>query len=745
MNVRRYGKCRKELPIPDLTQTQRKFYAEFLQAGSLPDERSNHGLEAIFRESFPITSYDGSMSLTYVHYEIGEPRHTPDECRALGLTHAAPLKVRLRLTHKESIEEDVYLGQVPLMQGGGEFIVNGSDRVIVTQIQRSPGVDFSESIHSSGKRLHNCRIIPERGSWIQAEVTSRDVLTVRIDRSSRMPITCLLRALDRKFSTDAEVLGALYPLSRVKLSGRGWREKLKGTFLCADVVDPGTGEVLAESRTRLTEEVVSRLLEAEIPFVDVVMPGRDELLLNTLAADESHNHEEAVLRIYMRLRPGTPPQGERAVKLLNDMFFNEKRFNFGRIGRFRLNRKFGTDIPETHLTITGDDVLQVVRYIMLLRAGKGEIDDIDHLENRRIRTISDLVSSEFRRGMYKLRRAVRERMSLKDADDLTPRTLVNSQAVAASVEYFFARGELSQVVDQSNPLSQLTHERRLSALGPGGLNRKRAGFEVRDVHPSHYGRICPIETPEGGNIGLIVSMGVYASVNDYGFLVTPYFQVKNGRITEEVVHLRADEEAKFRVIQASVPHDEKGRISVARALVRYQEDFVLADVKEVDLADVSPKQMVGVAASLIPFLEHDDANRALMGSNMQRQAVPLLVNEPPLVGTGMEPAVAENSGMMLVAETDGVVQYVDSLRIVAGGREYPLRKYFGLNERTCLNQKPIVKAGDRVRKGQVLTRATTSRTPSSSARTCSRATPTPRSTSWSSPPRSARPSWAARR
>jgi len=704
MEIRRYGRCRKELPIPDLTETQCKFYAEFLQAESLPDERKNQGLESIFRESFPITSYDGATSLEYVSYEIGEPRHTPDECRALGLSYAAPLKIRLRLNrNKESVEEDVYLGQIPLMLGGGEFVVNGAERVIVTQIQRSPGVDFSESMHSSGKRLHSCRIIPERGSWIQAEVTSRDVLTVRIDRSPKMPISCLLRALDRKYSTDAEILGSLYPIERVSLSGKNFREQLKGTFLVTDVVEPATGEVLAESRSRVTEELINRLVEAEVQVVDVVRPGRDELLLNTLGGDDSHSHEEAVLRLYVRMRPGTPPQAERATALLNDLFFNDKRYNFGRIGRFRLNRKFGTEIPETHLTLTGDDVLQVIRYILLLRAGKGEIDDIDHLENRRIRTINDLVADEFRRGMLKLRRAVRERMSLKDSTDLTPCTLVNSQPVAASVEYFYARGELSQVVDQSNPLAQLTHERRLSALGPGGLNRKRAGFEVRDVHPSHYGRICPIETPEGGNIGLIVSMGCYAEVNEYGFLVTPYYRVRNGKITTEVVKLRADEESKFKIVQATVPHDENGQISVDRALVRFQEDFVLVESKEIDLADVSSKQMVGVAAALIPFLEHDDANRALMGSNMQRQAVPLLVTEPALVSTGMEGACAKNSGMMIVAEADGTVDYADSLRIVVDGKEYPLRKYFGLNERTCLNQKPIVKAGDKVFKGQVLT------------------------------------------
>ncbi len=703
MEKRYYGKCRKELPIPDLTQTQRKFYAEFLQTEMLPDERNDDGLEAIFRESFPITSYDGSMSLDYVHYEIGDPRHTPDECRALGLTYAAPLKIRMRLNHKESIEEDVYLGQIPLMLGGGEFVVNGSERVIVTQIQRSPGVDFSETIHTSGKKLHGCRIIPERGSWIQAEVTSRDVLTVRIDRSSRIPATCFLRALDPKFSSDAEILGAFYPIERVDLNSKGFRDKVTGTFLVADVIEPGTGEVLAESRSKVTEEVLSRLVEAEVSYIDVVLTGRDELLMNTIAQDESHSHEEAVVRIYMKLRPGTPPNTERATSLINDLFFNEKRFNFGKIGRFRLNRKFGTDIPESHLTLTGDDVLHILAHIMLLRVGKGELDDIDHLENRRIRTIGDLVSDEFRRGMLKLRRAVRERMSLKDADDLTPRTLVNSQAVAASVEYFFARGELSQVVDQSNPLSQLTHERRLSALGPGGLNRKRAGFEVRDVHPSHYGRICPIETPEGGNIGLIVSMGVYSSVNDYGFLVTPYFCVKNGIIGEELVYLRADEESSYHIAQANVPHDDDGKITVKRALVRHKEDFVLVDVKEIDLVDVSPKQMVGVAASLIPFLEHDDANRALMGSNMQRQAVPLLCNEIPLVGTGMEAAIAENSGMMIVAEEPGIVEYVDALRIVVSGHEYSLRKFFGLNDRTCLNQKPIVKAGDTVTKGQVLT------------------------------------------
>ena len=716
MQTRYFGRVKFTHPIPDLCETQRKFYAEFLQADVLPNERKRDGLQAIFLEVLPVFSYDETISLDFVEYDLGEPRHTPDECRALGLTYGAPLKIRCRLKREEVVEEDVYLGTVPLMIGGGEFIINGAERVIVTQIQRSPGADFSEVVHPSGKRLHSCRIIPERGSWIQAEVSSKDLLYLRIDRSSKIVGTTFLRALSEKYGTTQQILQAFYPVETISLSAK--TEKLKGTYLCHDVADPKSGEVTVKALTKLSEEIIDTLRGLKVKEVDVVTQLKDELIYNTLLEDDCESHQEAVLRIYARMRPGNPPQKEKAKELFKELFFDDKRYNFGRIGRFRLNRKFGQQIPEEVLTLTGEDYYSVLRYILDLRCGKGYADDIDHLENRRVRTIKDLVMDEFRKGMVKLRRSVRERMSLKDAGEMSPRTLINSQTVASSIEYFFARGELSQVVDQSNPLSQLTHERRLSALGPGGLNRKRAGFEVRDVHPSHYGRICPIETPEGANIGLIVSISIYANINDYGFVVTPFRLVKKGVVSDEVTYLRADEEREHTIGQADVPCDPKtGKITLERLIARRRDGFEMVLAEEVTLLDVSAQQMVGVAASLIPFLEHTDANRALMGANMQRQAVPLVRPEPPLVGTGMERAVAANSGMMLRAEEAGSIEYADGSRIVVRYghgqssrlQETPLRKYFGLNERTCLNQKPIVKTGDAVVAGQVLTEGAATR------------------------------------
>ncbi|MBE7466133.1 MAG: DNA-directed RNA polymerase subunit beta [Planctomycetes bacterium] len=718
MEIRYFGHSmqNKEFAVPDLCETQRKFYHEFLQEEVLPNERKNDGLEAIFREVFPIFSYDETISLEYVEYDLGEPRHTPDECRALGLTFGAPLKIKCRLKRAEDvIEEDVYLGTVPHMLGGGEFIVNGAERAIVTQLQRSPGADFSETIHPSGKRLHGCRIIPERGSWIQVEVTSKDVLSLRIDRSGKICGTTFLRALSPKFGSTNAILKAFLDVETVSLSGK--TEKLKGAWLCHDVADPESGEVVVKCLTQLTEEIVETIRGLKVKELEVVTKPKDELILTTLAADTCESHEEAILHIYTRMRPGNPPQKEKALELFNELFFDDKRYNFGRIGRFRLNRKFNHGISDDHVVLTAEDYLYILKYIIDLRQAVGKVDDIDHLENRRARTIKDLVMDEFRKGMVKLRRSVRERMSLKDAGEMSPRTLINSQTVSSAIEYFFARGELLQVVDQSNPLSQLTHERRLSALGPGGLNRKRAGFEVRDVHPSHYGRICPIETPEGANIGLIVSLGIYASINDYGFIVTPYRVVKKGVVTEEVVFLRADEERDHTVAQADVPVDPKTRkITRERVMARKLEEFVEVALDEVTLMDVSTQQLVGVAAALVPFLEHDDANRALMGSNMQRQAVPLVRPQLPLVGTGMERNVARNTGMMVRAQAPGTVEYADGSKLVvkygsghADTVTYPLRKYFGLNERTCLNQKPIVKTGDKVEAGQVLTEGAATR------------------------------------
>jgi len=707
MEKRDYRRVGDALPVPDLTALQRDSYSRFLQEALLPSQREDIGLEAVLRETFPIKSYDGTMSLDYVHYELGRPRYTDEECRRLRLTYGMPFKIVARLDKPSgAVEEDVYLGELPIMMGGGEFIINGAERVIVTQLHRSPGVDFSQEIHPTGKRLHACRIIPERGSWFEITVSKKDALHVRIDQSGKFAATTLLRAMSEKHSTNADILRLFYETETVKLKG-ATPAKLANRIVVTDIVDTDTGEVIIEAGRPLNEGLVEAFLGHGIEEIELLKEGEDLLIVNTLAEDLSESHESALLRIYRRLRPGNPPQIEKAKELFHEKFFDTSRYRLGRVGRFRLNRKFNQQIDENEMALREEDLINAVRYIILLRSGQGQIDDIDHLGNRRIRTIDELAAEELRKGLFKLRRTVQERMSLKEEETLTPRVLINSRTVSSAIEYFFGRGELSQVVDQVNPLSQLTHERRLSALGPGGLNRKRAGFDVRDVHPSHYGRICPIETPEGTNIGLIVSLGTFCGVDSYGFLTTPYRKVRNGKLTGETDYLRADEEDRFKIAPAGIEIDASGKIVTDPVLCRIGEDFRLLPVKEVDYLDVSPKQMVGVSAGLIPFLEHNDANRALMGSNMQRQAVPLLTNEAPIVATGMEPEVAKNSGMVVVAGNDGIVKYVDSERIVvnegkAGTNTYRLRKYVGLNERTCLNQRPIVVPEQRVKKGEVL-------------------------------------------
>ncbi|MDR1519094.1 MAG: DNA-directed RNA polymerase subunit beta [Planctomycetota bacterium] len=1058
--IRYFGKAFRSMPLPDLMDTQRHFYAEFLQRDVPPRERKNDGLEAVFREVFPIESYDRSVSLEYLEYRIDEPRHSPDECRALKLTYAGPLKIKVRLTGKVPTEEWVYLGDIPLMIGGGEFVVNGAERVIVTQLQRSPGCDFSSEVHSSGKPLHSCRIIPERGSWIQVETTSKDQLNIRIDRSGKLSATTLLRALAVKkdeaglplvydvgksisggegrrieqwaplLDSDSDILHAFHPVVKFSLAGdvlerldKMERENKHLPLSVSRVMDYANCQVLLPACSRLTRAalerqldgaadksgvrptVLSRLREAGIEGLEVVggldangdFEGlEDNLIVNTLMEERDRVEEWglgvirdvirasdatkrlktllaggdagpetvaravreamvsardgrdskprsigalfieetdrevldeieanvasglvadlaqretlteggdarkledelinrmawraawsggidraqyiwALLEIYRRLRPGTPASRDKAQELFFERFFDEKRYSFGEIGRFRLNRKFGVK-DDARMTLSGDDFLNICHYLLKLRADDGVTDDIDHLENRRIRTIKDLTMAELRSAMVKLRRSTREQMVIKaagneqatlgdvfgyavsnhgetdlgndavlsDADykaavkkfgngsfeskkrslrllvavkpdpqfriqvgrilsevevhalrregskaefeemplkswliidpqetDLVagdiisdddyqaavrkhgmgsfsalflgikkgdgvdgglyrsylekygpipgmalqnlirPHQLLNAVTVSSAIEYFFARGELSQVVDQSNPLSQLVHERRLSALGPGGLNRKRAGFEVRDVHTSHYGRICPVETPEGTNIGLIVSLANYAAVNSLGFLITPYYRIRDGAVTDELVWLRADEEGDHYIAQADIAVDAKGVIQVERPICRHNEDFMHCNRNQLTLIDVSPKQLVGISASLIPFLEHDDANRALMGSNMQRQAVPLVRPDIPLIGTGMERDVVRHSGMVARAREDGEVLYADSLRIevssaelTSGRRVYRLHKYKGLNEGTTLNQTPLVRAGDRVRRGDPLT------------------------------------------
>jgi DNA-directed RNA polymerase subunit beta len=700
--VMKYGKVEEILDVPNLVELQTRSYADFLQTDVAYGERKNVGLEAILREVFPIKSFNGEMALEYVGYELGRPRYTPDECRRLRLTYGAPFKVRVRLEKDDGIEEEVYLGEVPLMLGGGEFIINGAERVIVTQLHRSPGVDFSVDIQAGERKLHSCWIIPERGSWIELNVNKKDALQVRIDQSGKFPCTSLLRALDAKYGTDPELLRAFYRTKTVARGSRKFREEVTGKRVVGDVVDPETGEVIVEALQVVNEPHAAIIAAGKIESVEVIEEVDDPLIVNSLAEDATTNHEEALLKIYGRLRPGNPPNLDKAKDLFREKFFDPARYRLGRVGRFRLNRKFGLDIPETEQTLKPEDIINCIKYLLKLRRAEGEIDDIDHLGNRRVRSISELASDELRKGFLKLRRTVQERMNLEDPSKLTPRALINSKTISSAIDYFFGRGELSQVVDQTNPLSQLTHERRLSALGPGGLNRKRAGFEVRDVHISHYGRICPIETPEGTNIGLISSLSIYAGCDDYGFLVTPYRVVKNGKLTSEVRYLRADEEQISVLAPADSELDEHGKLVGSSVLARKESDFVLVEATEVQFMDISPRQVVGVSAALIPFLEHDDANRALMGSNMQRQAVPLIWTEPPVVGTGMEVHVPKYSGMVVVAEQSGTVTYVDAGRILVDEKEYRLRKFVGLNERTCLNQQPCVVEGEKVKKGQVI-------------------------------------------
>jgi DNA-directed RNA polymerase subunit beta len=698
--IRNFGRLGDAIEVPPLTDVQTRSYDRFLQLEVAPEKRTPTGLEGVLREIFPIESYDKTINLDFLRYELGKPRYDPDECRQLRLTYGRPFRVWLRLNKEQPVEEEVYLGDMPIMIGGGEFIINGAERVVVSQLHRSPGVDFVVETEASERKLHSCRIIPERGSWIEINVTKKETLGVRIDQSGKFSAMTLLRAMDPIYSTDAEIMAAFYPTESIKVNPAN-RAKFEGTTTVGDVIDPETGEVLLESGEVISPEHADRILASPVKEVVILSKIKDPLILASLKEDPTATHEEALLRIYQRLRPGNPPQLEKAKELFREKFQDPNRYRLGKVGRFRINRKFDQEIPESEMTLRSMDYLNAIRYILRLRAGEGHVDDIDHLGNRRLRTIDELAADELRKGFLKLRRTVQERMSIRDQQDMTPRTLINPKSVSAAIEYFFGRGELSQVVDQTNPLAQLTHERRLSALGPGGLNRKRAGFEVRDVHISHYGRICPIETPEGTNIGLISSLSIYSGVDEYGFLITPYRKINKRKLTDDVSWLRADEESLKHLAPADTLTEHQ-KISQDRVIARFGGDFGYINADQVDFLDISPKQMVGVSAGLIPFLEHDDANRALMGSNMQRQAVPLLVTEPPIVSTGLEKDVAYNSGMVVRAHKAGTVTYVDAQRIKIDEREYVMRKFVGLNERTCLNQKPIVKMGQKVKKGQVL-------------------------------------------
>jgi DNA-directed RNA polymerase subunit beta len=728
--IRDFSKKRGEAdPVPDLMKVQQEAYDRFLQLKKEPKERDGRmGLEALLREVFPIESYDMAMKLEYVQYRLEEPRYTPDECRELRLTYGRPLRVTVRLTKGEGepiTEEDIYLGDIPIMMGGGEFIVNGAERVIVSQLHRSPGVDFSVASRIGDRPLHSSRIIPERGSWIELEVTKKDVLAMRIDQSTKLAATTFLRALDERFSTTEKILEEFYEVEDVPV-----KKLTPGHYSAELIVDSETGEELCRIGSQIGEKGLENILASGLKAVRVVTNPGDPLILNTLAEEkldflaEVSEHEAALLKIYGRLRPGNPPQVDKARKLFEEKFFDDSRYRLGRVGRFRINRKFEHDprykkVGEEMQAIRAEDFLAVIRFMLDLRGQAKDkfTDDIDHLGNRRLRTLDELATEEMRKGFLKLKRTVQERMSVKEPGEIGKiADLVNSKSISSAIEFFFGRSELSQVVDQTNPLSTLVHERRLSALGPGGLNRKRAGFEVRDVHISHYGRICPIETPEGTNIGLIASLGIYAEIDDYGFLQTPYREVKSGKVSGKIVKLRADEELKH-TLAPSDAVDVDGKVAnvrntkIEKVFARRRTgkdesndvDMVLVEPEEVQFVDISPKQIVGVSASLIPFLEHDDANRALMGSNMQRQAVPLVKSEAPCVATGMERVVGNHSGMIVKAVRGGTVTFVDGERVIIDNAdEYVLRKFAGLNERTCQNQRPIVKPGQKVKAGDII-------------------------------------------
>ncbi len=704
--VRNFGSIQDAVEIPDLVAIQRKSYTRFLQEDVVATRRKAEGLEGLFREIFPVENYDKTMCLEYLYYELERPRYTPNECRQLRLTYGYPLKICCRLRSKEKgdlAEQTIYLGEIPVMIGGGEFIINGAERVIVSQLHRSPGVDFIIDSKEGDRILHGGRIIPERGSWIEISVTRKDVLVIKIDQSSKIPATVFLRAIDPKHGDAESIIRSFYKTKTVPKS------KIDpGMWSVGPIVDTETGEIIVKAGTQIGDRVSLIQQASKTKRFEVVEQVKDALILNTLAEDDCQSHEQALLKLYMRLRPGNPPNEAKAKTFFSEKFFDMNRYRLGKVGRFRLNRKFEQSVSEDEMTLRPEDFLHTMKYIMSLRNNEGGVDDIDHLGNRRLRTIDELAGDEIRKGLLKLRKTVQERMSLKrdaekEGEPIRIADLVNSKSVSSSINYFFGRGELSQVVDQTNALSQLTHERRLSALGPGGLNRRRAGFEVRDVHISHYGRICPIETPEGTNIGLIASLAIFSAIDEYGFLLTPYRKVKNSKLTGDVVYLRADEDMRSTIASPGTVDPGTGRIRSGHVLAMKNGELAQVSSNEVDFVDVSTKQIVGISASLIPFLEHDDANRALMGSNMQRQAVPLLKAEAPLVGTGMEELIGRNSSMVARAKSAGVVTAVDATKIIIDHTdEYELAKFVGLNERTCLNQKPIVKLGEKVSKNQVI-------------------------------------------
>src|SRR5580698_9087398 len=721
-----FGKLGDVIEPPPFIEAQTDSYAEFLQSDATTTRRKNVGLQAVFKEVFPIESYDGQATLDFVEYSIGESKTNWLDCLREGISYSGPLHVTFRLKDTNGTkEEKVYMGEIPLMSPSGSFVINGAERVIVSQLHRSPGICFESSIHTSGKVLFGFRIIPDRGSWLELQFDNNDLLNIYLDRRHRRRkflATTFLRSLG--YSTDEEILKLFYQIEDVKLKDFASGEETVNKVLIADVMDTEKQLVVGRAFEPLSKSVARALIDLGIDKVKVVdISSDDGCIIKCLRKDTCKDQEEALKDICRSLRPGDPPTIANANALIKRLFLDARRYDLGRVGRYKINQKLNRNADMESRVMEKEDLIEAIKYLLSLRKGEGSVDDIDHLGSRRLRTVGELLANQCRIGLARTERVVKERMTLFDVntDTMTPQQLINPKALSAVVRDFFGRSQLSQFMDQTNPLSELTHKRRLSALGPGGLSRERAGFEVRDVHPSHYGRICPIETPEGPNIGLISAMSLYARINEFGFLETPYRKLKDGRVSDQVDYLTADQEENYVVAQANAPIDSKGHYTVPKVSCRYKGDFIEVEPDRVHYMDVSPKQLVSVAAGLIPFLEHDDANRALMGSNMQRQAVPLLQSDSPLVGTGLEGRIARDSKVCIVSDESGVVASVDARRIVVtkdgdmpeGKRKlatdpenhiwvYELRKFMRSNAGTCFNQKPIVKNGEKIKKGQVL-------------------------------------------
>ena len=695
-----YAKIKEVFDVPNLIEIQRASYRDFLQADVPKNKRKNIGLEELFRETLPLQSQDKAYSLEYVSYTIGKPKYAASECFKTSMSYAGALRIRLRLkTPKDTKEQEVYFCDLPLMTDTGTFIINGDERVVVSQLHRSPGISFEESEHPSGKRLFSARIIPYRGAWVEFEFDPTDILHVYLDRRRKFVGTVFLRLFG--LSKDEDILKAFSGVQKIRITRESQLEEHIGTVLAEDIIEIESNSILAKSGERITKDLNKRLWHSKIREFSVLMEELPEIV-KTLDKDNTRSREEALLDIYRKLRPGDPPTLDAALGLVERLFFDQKRYSLGRVGRFMLNRKLGMSQPLENTVLNNDTIIAAIRKLVKIKNEGGPIDDIDHLGNRRVRSVGELLLNQLRIGMVRLERSVRERMNIYDLDSVMPHNLINAKLISSIVKDFFGRSQLSQFMDQTNPLAELTHKRRLSALGPGGLNRDRAGFEVRDVHYSHYGRMCPIETPEGPNIGLITSLSTYARVNEFGFLETPYRKVEHGKVTSKIDYLSADIEDEYIIAQANERIDKQGHFINERVFSRYKRDFISAEPKNVQYMDVSPCQLVSVAASLIPFLEHDDANRALMGSNMQRQAVPLLETEAPLIGTGMEYRAAKDSGTVVVSKASGVVSYVDANEIIIGGKHHKLRKFERSNANTSINQRPLVKAGQKVKENDVI-------------------------------------------